>query len=71
MMITTEAGVAEAPKKKDAGHSHGVPGRHGYVRRPPGSTYERTAPSATRQVALSLLAPVLHSPSPLGNPLGA
>jgi chaperonin GroEL len=29
LMITTEAGVAEAPKKKDAGHSHGMPGGMG------------------------------------------
>lgn len=28
-MITTEAGVAEAPKKKNAGHSHGMPGGMG------------------------------------------
>ena len=29
LMVTTEAGVAEAPKKKDAGHSHGMPGGMG------------------------------------------
>jgi chaperonin GroEL len=30
LMITTEAGVAESPKKKDAGHSHGgMPGGMG------------------------------------------
>src|SRR5512145_3081598 len=29
LMITTEAGVAEAPKKKDAGHAHGMPGGMG------------------------------------------
>jgi chaperonin GroEL len=29
LMITTEAGVAEAPKKKEAGHSHGMPGGMG------------------------------------------
>ena len=29
LMIITEAGVAEAPKKKDAGHSHGMPGGMG------------------------------------------
>jgi chaperonin GroEL len=26
LLITTEAGVAEAPKKKDDGHAHGMPG---------------------------------------------
>jgi chaperonin GroEL len=29
LMVTTEAGVAEAPKKKDAGHAHGMPGGMG------------------------------------------
>ncbi len=29
LMVTTEAGVAEATKKKDAGHSHGMPGGMG------------------------------------------
>ena len=29
LMVTTEAGVAEAAKKKDAGHSHGMPGGMG------------------------------------------
>jgi chaperonin GroEL len=29
LMVTTEAGVAEAPKKKEAGHSHGMPGGMG------------------------------------------
>jgi chaperonin GroEL len=29
LMVTTEAGVAEAPKKKDAAHSHGMPGGMG------------------------------------------
>jgi chaperonin GroEL len=29
LMITTEAGVAEAPKKKDAGHGHAHPGMGG------------------------------------------
>jgi chaperonin GroEL len=29
LMVTTEAGVAEAPKRKDAGHAHGMPGGMG------------------------------------------
>ena len=29
LMVTTEAGVAEAPKKKDGGHAHGMPGGMG------------------------------------------
>jgi chaperonin GroEL len=29
LMVTTEAGVAEAPKKKEAGHAHGMPGGMG------------------------------------------
>ncbi len=29
LMVTTEAGVAEAPKKKDGGHGHGMPGGMG------------------------------------------
>jgi chaperonin GroEL len=29
LLITTEAGVAEAPKKKDGGHGHAHPGMGG------------------------------------------